>query len=68
VNSSKTVIATATTDSVGFFYFADTSGLTVGANYTVKVTLPKGYKSSTPASQAFTWKTVGVTLSNFVLN
>jgi hypothetical protein len=67
VNSSKTVIATTTTDSVGLFYFADTSGLTVGANYTVKVTLPKGYKSSTPASQAFTWKAVGVTLSNFVL-
>lgn len=68
VNSSKTVIATATTDSVGLFYFADTSGLTVGANYTVKVTLPKGYKSSTPASQAFTWNAVGVALSNFVLN
>jgi SdrD B-like domain len=68
VNSSKTVIATATTDSVGLFYFADTSGLTVGANYTVKVTLPKGYKSSTPASHAFTWKAVEVALSNFVLN
>jgi hypothetical protein len=68
VNSSKTVTATATTDSVGFVYFADVSGFTVGANYTVKVTLPKNYKSSTPASQAFTWKAVGVTLSNFVLN
>ena len=68
VNSSKTVIATATTDSAGLFYFADTSGLTGGANYTVKVTLPKGYKSSTPASQAFTWKAVGVALGNFVLN
>ena len=68
VNSSKTVIATATTDSAGLFYFADTSGLTGGANYTVKVTLPKGYKSSTPASQAFAWNAVGVTLSNFVLN
>jgi hypothetical protein len=53
--SSKTVIATTTTDAVGFYYFADASGLTLGANYTVHVTLPKGYKTSTPASQTFTW-------------
>ena len=68
VNSKKTIIATAVTDSVGFCYFADTSILTVGASYAVNASLPKGYKSSTPSSQTFTWKGNQVTLSNFVLN
>jgi SdrD B-like domain len=68
VNSKKTVIATAVTDGVGFYYFADTGGLTKGVNYTVNVTLPKGYKSSTPSSQAFTWQGSLVGLSSFVLN
>ncbi len=67
MSSSKTVTATATTDSAGFYYFADVSGLKSGSIYTLNVTLPKGYKSSTPASQSFTWKAV-VVLSNFVLN
>ena len=55
MSSSKTVVATSLTDTAGFYYFADTSGLTRSSNYTIKVTLPKGYKSSTPASLAFTW-------------
>jgi hypothetical protein len=67
LNSSKTVIATATTDSVGLFYFPDASVLSAGANYTTKVTLPKGYKSSTPSSLTFTWQGNMVTLSNLVL-
>jgi hypothetical protein len=67
VNSKKTVIATATTDSLGFCYFADTSGFTNGTNYSVNVTLPKGYKSSTPPSQTFTWQGSQVALTSFVL-
>ena len=66
--SGKTLIATSTTDSVGFYYFADVSGLAVGTNYTVNVTVPKGHKTSTPASQSFTWKGTPITLSNFALN
>jgi hypothetical protein len=68
LSSPKTVIATATTDAVGFYYFAGTSGLTPGANYTVNVTLPKGYKTSTPASQTFTWSASPVKLASFALN
>ena len=66
--SGKTLIATTTTDSTGFYYFADVSGLTVGTNYTINISVPKGYKTSTPASQTFTWKGTAITLSNFVVN
>jgi hypothetical protein len=68
LSSSKTVVASATADSAGFYYFADVSGLTPNTNYNVNVVLPKGYKSSTPSSRSFTWKAVGIALQNFVLN
>jgi hypothetical protein len=63
---SKSVAETAITDSSGFYYFADTTGLTRGSNYTLKVTVPKGYKGVTPASQIFTWSAISV-LTNFVV-
>ena len=63
---SKSVAATAITDSSGFYYFADTTGLTRGSVYTLKVTLPKGYKSAAPGSQTFTWSAIPV-LTNFML-
>ena len=65
--SGKTVIATASTDAVGFYYF-DTDSLTLGAQYSVTVTIPKGYKTSLPASQAITWSGGPVKLADFVLN
>jgi hypothetical protein len=68
LNSSKVVVASATADSLGFYYFADVSGLRTGGSYIVNVIIPKAYKSSTPSSQILNWKGVGVTLSNFVLN
>ena len=68
LDSSNAVVATATTDSTGFYFFPLTRGWTLGSNYTVKVTLPKGYKTSTPASQNFTWQATEVMLSSFVLN
>jgi hypothetical protein len=68
LNSSKVTVATATTDVTGFYYFPATGALTSGANYTVKVPVPKAYKSSTPASQSFTWKAAGLALGKFVLN
>jgi len=66
MNSSNKVVATATTDSAGVYYLADVSALTTGANYTLSVSLPKGYKSSTPASQTFTWSSNAV-IGNFLL-
>jgi hypothetical protein len=65
--SGKTVIATASTDAVGFYYF-DSANLTPGAQYSVTVTIPKGYKASLPASQTFTWTANPVQLAEFVLN
>lgn len=67
LNSTKAVVATATTDVTGFYYFAATDGLTIGKTYTVKVTLPSGYKSSMPSSQSFNWSAKTVTLANFGL-
>jgi len=67
LRSGKTLVATTTTDAVGFYYF-DPTGLTPGAQYTVKVTIPKGYKSTSPASQTFTWSANPVVLAQFMLN
>jgi len=66
MGSAKTVAASATTDSTGFYYFADTSGLAGGVGYSASVTLPKGFKSSTPGTQTFTWLGSSV-VGNFVL-
>jgi hypothetical protein len=68
LNSGGTVVATATTDITGFYYFATTGGvLTVNANYTIQVTGLAGYSTSAPTSQAFTWGGYGFTF-NFTLN
>jgi hypothetical protein len=67
LNSTKAIIATATTDAAGFYYFATTGGLAIGKTYTVKVTPPGDYKNSTPTSQNFTWSANAVTLANFGL-
>lgn len=68
LNSKNSIVGTTTTDVTGFYYFSATDGLTQGANYSGKVTVPKGYKNSTPSSQAFTWKAAMILLNNFVLN
>jgi hypothetical protein len=68
LNSKNASVATAITDATGFYYYPATAGLTAGANYTVKVTVPKAYKNSSPSSQSFTWKAAGVALNNFILN
>jgi hypothetical protein len=67
LRSGKTVIATATTDAVGFYYL-DTASLVIGARYSVDVTIPKGYKTSSPASLTFTWTGSAQRLVDFVLN
>jgi hypothetical protein len=67
LNSSRTIVAAATTDATGFYVFSKTSTLKLGADYTVKVTLPKGYKDALPASQTFQWNATMKTLTKFVL-
>ena len=68
LDPSNAVVATAVTDNTGFYFFPLTRAWTPGAVYTVKVTVPKGYKTSTPASQEFIWQATQVMISNFVLN
>jgi hypothetical protein len=68
LNSKNVVIVSATTDVTGFYYFPTTNALAQGANYAVKVTVPKAYRNSSPSSQSFAWKSMAVSLNNFVLN
>jgi len=67
-NSAKTIVTSTTADSTGFYFFAKTSVFVIGGNYTIRVSLSKPYKSSTPSSQSFSWKSDEVDLGNFVLN
>jgi len=68
LDSSNAVVATATTDSTGLYFFPLTRGWTLGQSYTVKVTLPKGYKTTTPTSKNFTWQASQVILNGFVID
>ena len=68
VASTKSTVASAKTDALGFYFFATPTVFKSGTIYTVKVTLPKGYKGSTPATQTFKWMSGEIRLGNFVLN
>jgi hypothetical protein len=69
LDAANNVVATTATDQTGFYFFAQTNTLTVGASYTVTVaTIPKPYTTSSPASQSFTWSAAQVSLGNFALN
>src|SRR5262249_55147636 len=65
MSAGKTVLS-ATTDATGFYVFPNITALKLGTYYTVKVTLPKGYKLSTPSSQVFKWSATTVSLPNFI--
>lgn len=68
-DSSAHLVASATTDLTGFYYFANTASLTAGAHYSVQVTgFPRGFSSSTPPSQSFTWGGAPVALGDFTVN
>jgi uncharacterized repeat protein (TIGR01451 family) len=67
-DSSGTVLTSATTDFLGFYYFPVTSNLVSGGTYTVVPGIPSGYKNSAPLSRSLTWKGTKLALSNFVLN
>jgi hypothetical protein len=67
-NNTSTAIASTTSDVTGFYFFSNTAGLVMGSTYTTKTTsFPPPYKTSTPASQKFTWQGALVVLSNFLL-
>ena len=69
LDAGGNVVATATTDITGFYFFATMSVLTSGANYTVAVTgLPPGFVTAPPPSPAFGWSGTGMMIGNFVLN
>lgn len=65
--SGRSAVANASTDAAGFYYF-DSGSLKPGAQYGVTVTIPKGYKTSSPASQTFVWSNALVKLADFMLN
>lgn len=67
-DSSKHLIATATSDSTGFYYFPLTKLLTPGVQYTLQVSVPRGYKKSNPASQTLTWSGSLIMVTPFLLN
>jgi hypothetical protein len=64
LDTGKNVLASAKTDSTGFYYFAQTKMLVNGARYTLKVSPPKPYKSGTAPS--FTWTNTMITLNSTV--
>jgi List-Bact-rpt repeat protein len=66
MSSSRTIVS-ATTDATGFYVFPKITALKLGMDYTVKVTLPKGYKLSTPTAQVFKWNATMVALPKFVV-
>jgi hypothetical protein len=69
LNGGGTTMASTTTDSTGFYYFANTAIFTIGTNYTAKPTaLPSPYKSASPPSQTFTWQGTLVKLNAFTAN
>ena len=56
-------------DATGFYFVANTGSLSIGNSFAAKVTgFPAGFKSSTPASQTFTWQGNTITFSNLLLN
>ena len=56
LSSGKKALASAATDVTGFFYFPATQALAVGSDYTVSISVPKGYRSATPSSQTVRWR------------
>jgi hypothetical protein len=68
VDATQSIVANAETDVTGFYYFARTSKWASPAGYSVKVTLSKPYKRSTPSIQTFTWRRSQITLPAFVLS
>jgi FIMAH domain len=55
LNSLNAVVATASTDITGFYFFATTSVLSVGSSYTIQVAVPVS-----PTYPPFTWTGKGL--------
>jgi alpha-tubulin suppressor-like RCC1 family protein len=68
VDSNGAIVATATSDVTGFYFFATTGLLSTGVTYSVSVTgFPAGFTSSSPQVQTFTWVGSSISFSNFTL-
>ena len=68
VDASNVVVATTSTDSTGFYYFAMTDTLVPGATYFVRVDpVPSGATTVEPSAASFTWGSAPVTLGTFVV-
>jgi hypothetical protein len=69
LDAGGNIVAIASTDITGYYFFATTGVLIPGATYTVVTGLPAGFLNSAPtASPAFTWTGTGMMIGNFVLN
>jgi len=66
--SGSSTVLSASTDILGFYFFGDSYKLLPTSSYTAKVTLPKGYKTSTPASQTLKWGGTLLMLTRSVIN
>lgn len=68
LDAGGNMVATASTDITGYYFFATTGFLVPGSSYSVAVTgLPPGFATTPPASPAFAWSGTGMMVGNFVL-
>jgi hypothetical protein len=68
LDAGGNMVATASTDITGYYFFATTGVLVPGSSYSVAVTgLPPGFVTTPPASPAFAWSGTGMMVGNFVL-
>ncbi len=67
LSGGKKAVVSATTDALGFYYFANTRDLEINGSYSVSVVLPKPYTRSTPASVPVIWRNVEAGLGLFVV-
>ena len=68
IDATGAVVATATTDSTGFYYFPGTNALVPGSPYSVRVTgFPRGFTAASPVVQTFNWLVAPVSLALFTV-
>jgi len=67
LNASGKAIASAASDAAGFYYFSATQTLQSGTDYSVAISIPKGYRTASPASAAIRWAGVEVILTTFTV-
>jgi hypothetical protein len=67
--NGATIVATATTDVTGFYYFPATNVLAANTSYTIEVNpIPSPLSTSTPPASTFTWTGSSGLTFTFTLN